>query len=124
MVILDANVVLRHILNDNEQMADETDRILVSNNCFVPTEVIAEIVYVLGKVYKIPRGDVRDAILSFFVNNSVSCADFNVVNTGLSLFAETNFDFVDCLLVGYSRAGHKVFTFDKKLKRKLEGEAG
>jgi predicted nucleic-acid-binding protein len=123
MVILDANAVLRFILGDNEKMSSETKLVITENNCFVPTEIIAEIVYVLSGFYNIPRGEVCDALLGFLSNKTISCADFTVVKTGLSLFAETNFDFVDCLLVGYSRTGHKIFTFDKKLKRKLESES-
>jgi predicted nucleic-acid-binding protein len=122
MVILDANAVLRFILGDNEQMAGETKLVIAENNCFVPTEIIAEIVYVLDGFYDIPRNEVCDALLSFLSNETISCADFAVVKTGLSLFAETKLDFVDCLLVGYSRKGHKIFTFDKKLRRKLAGE--
>jgi predicted nucleic-acid-binding protein len=122
MVILDANAVLRFILGDNEQMAGETKLVIAENNCFIPTEIIAEIVYVLGGFYDIPRGEVCDALLSFLSNETISCTDFTVIKTGLSLFAETNLDFVDCLLVGYSRTGYKIFTFDKKLKRKIESE--
>jgi predicted nucleic-acid-binding protein len=122
MVILDANAVLRFILGDNEQMAGETKLVISENNCFIPTEVIAEIVYVLSGFYEIPRGEVCAALLSFLSNETISCSDFTVVKTGLAVFAETTLDFVDCLLVSYSRTGYEIFTFDKKLRRKLEGE--
>jgi predicted nucleic acid-binding protein len=42
-----------------------------------------------------------------------------VLHAGL-IYASTNLDFIDCLLVGYAKIkGHKVFTFDKALKKRL-----
>jgi predicted nucleic-acid-binding protein len=119
MTILDTNAVLRYILNDNEQMVSIIERTLAENDCFIPTEVIAEMVYVFDRVYRIPRKEISVTILKFLQLKSVSCSDLFVVTTGLDTFATTKLDFVDCLLVGYSNIGHDIVTFDKKLKKKL-----
>jgi predicted nucleic-acid-binding protein len=119
MTILDTNAVLRYILNDNEQMSDIIEHTLTENDCFVPAEVVAEMVYVFDHVYKIPRKEISATILKFLQMKSVSCSDMLVVTTGLDTFATTKLDFVDCLLVGYSNIGHHIVTFDKKLKNKL-----
>jgi len=53
MIIVDANIVLRYLLNDTENLSEKAADILENNNVFLLNEVIAEIVYVLEKVYKV-----------------------------------------------------------------------
>jgi predicted nucleic-acid-binding protein len=47
MVVFDTNAILRYILQDNQVMADEVEQQLLDDVCFIPVEVVAEIVYVL-----------------------------------------------------------------------------
>ena len=54
-MIIDANVILRCILNDNQQLAMQAKSLIENNDCFVPNEVVAEVVFVLQKVYKKPQ---------------------------------------------------------------------
>ena len=51
MVVLDANVILRYLLNDNEAMAREAESIIKTEVTMVPIEVIAEVVYVLSLIH-------------------------------------------------------------------------
>lgn len=44
MQMLDTNMVLRYLLNDNREMADEAERIIRDGSVMVKTEVIAEVV--------------------------------------------------------------------------------
>lgn len=53
MNIVDANIILRYLLNDIDDLADKAANIVENNLVFSPNEVIAEIVYVLEKVYKV-----------------------------------------------------------------------
>ena len=46
--IIDANVILRYILDDNKEMAEEAARVIQNGARTLP-EVIAEVVYVLAK---------------------------------------------------------------------------
>ena len=46
MRMLDANMILRYLLNDNEKMADEAERIIREGNVWITIEVLAEVVYV------------------------------------------------------------------------------
>ncbi|MBR3623534.1 MAG: PIN domain-containing protein, partial [Selenomonadaceae bacterium] len=50
-VIFDANMILRYILEDNEKMADEVEEYIALYNVVITLEVVAEVVYVLRKVY-------------------------------------------------------------------------
>ena len=47
-VLVDTNVILRYILNDNEDMAMEAANI-IKNGAITLPEVLAEVVYVLKK---------------------------------------------------------------------------
>ena len=70
MVVLDANVILRYLLNDNEAMAKEAENVIKTEVTMVPIEVIAEVVYVLKGVYSVDRVKIRDALNShFYVKN-------------------------------------------------------
>ena len=46
MVLLDANMILRYLLNDNQEMADKAERLLNNGDVAVTIEVVAEVVYV------------------------------------------------------------------------------
>lgn len=47
MVMLDANIILRYLLNDDEKMANEAELIIKDGTALVTVEIIAEVVYVL-----------------------------------------------------------------------------
>ena len=65
MVVLDANVILRYLLNDNEAMAREAESIIKTEVTMVPIEVIAEVVYVLKGVYSVDGNKIRDALIGY-----------------------------------------------------------
>ncbi len=120
MKIVDANVVLRYLLNDSDELSDKAAEILENNIVFLPNEVIAEIVYVLEKVYKVEKKTISIVLLELFEYDNLQVSDFGMINEALKVFAEENMDFVDTLLYAYYKLGkHKVYTFDRKLKRML-----
>ena len=48
----------------------------------------------------------------------------DVVHYSCNYFALTNFDFIDCLLIGYANIkGNSIFSFDDSLNKKLEHNA-
>ena len=65
-MIIDANVILRCILNDNQQLAMQAKSLIENNDCFVPNEVVAEVVFVLQKVYNVPREEIKNLIIVSF----------------------------------------------------------
>lgn len=120
MLILDTNVLLRFLLDDNKAMADEAEKLIDENEILIPFEVVAEIVYVLGSIYKMERNQIVQTLKGLFVNHVAHSPDDAQLAVALDCFMQHKLDFVDCLLVGYHKAGgHEVFTFDKALKRQL-----
>jgi len=121
MVIFDTNVILRYILQDDQAMAEQVEAQLISNICFIPVEVIAEIVYVLSKVYNVEKKVIAQVVTDITNTDNITVAQTNVVRHALCVYAATALDFVDCLLVGYAKEEqYTVFTFDKKLQKYLK----
>lgn len=99
MKLIDANVILRCILDDHPEMSVKAKEI-ISQGVYTKPEIIAEVVYVLQKVYSVQRPQIKQF--------------------ALDLYAGTSLDFVDCLLGAYhSLNGEETFTFDRKLNKLL-----
>lgn len=118
--ILDANAVLRFLLEDNEEQFRQVKTIIQSNNCYVTLEVLAEVSYVLEGVYQVTREDIVSNMRK--LNNDVIILNADILLRGLEIFDKMpKLDFVDCLLYGYKwERGVNIVTFDKKLQKRLE----
>ena len=116
--LLDTNVLLRYILNDNEEMSRIASE-LIDGTVYTVPEVLAEVAYVLAKVYKANRADIA-TFLSAIVND-VDVEPAHVVEKAIEVYRDNPLDFVDCMLVAYNKVeGTKVFTFDKKMNKLLD----
>lgn len=114
---IDTNVILRFILNDNVEMAQRAMEVIASG-AYTKPEIIAEVVYVLKSVYSTPKDKIRSVIHK--LSNLIQIENADCVIYAIDLFADISLDFVDCLLVAYhSLNGEVVFTFDKKLNKRL-----
>ncbi|NLT49765.1 MAG: type II toxin-antitoxin system VapC family toxin [Ignavibacteria bacterium] len=121
MKITDANVILRYLLKDDEQFFNKATEIIENNTLLITNEIAAEIVYVLEKVYKVPKSEIRTALTEFFNSPSIIINDKKVILTAFELFDLNNLDFVDAILLAYNHLqNYKVFTFDKKLDKLLK----
>lgn len=115
-MIFDANMILRYLLNDNPVMYEKSKQLLKEDNVWVTLEVIAEVVYVLRKVYSLDRSQVSCKIRDFA--ELVKCKENDVLNLSIDTYAIQNLDFVDCVLYAYNKVdGFEIATFDKKLLR-------
>ena len=101
-------------------MVEEFKRQLSCEVCFIPVEVVAEIVYVLSKIYGVERALIAKTLTGIADVSNIVVAQYNVVLYALSVYASTTLDFVDCLLIGYAKKDrYTIFTFDKKLQKFL-----
>ncbi|MCL2350294.1 MAG: PIN domain-containing protein [Defluviitaleaceae bacterium] len=118
MVLIDANVMIRIIINDNKDMAQEAAKFISENQVLIRNEVMAEIVYVLQKVYKIDRLEIYKLFRDIIEGAVIKTENHDVVLCAFKAFGEQNLDFVDCLLYAHNSInGNAVFTFDKALKK-------
>ena len=60
--MLDANAVLRFLLQDNEEQFQQVRAVTRAQSCYVTIEVLAEVCYVLEGLYQVPREDIVDKI--------------------------------------------------------------
>lgn len=117
---LDANAILRFLLQDNEEQFQYVRDVIKTENCYVTLEVLAEVCYVLEGLYRVTREDI---VVNFRrLNKDVVIFNVDVLLRALEIFNKTpKLDFVDCLLYGYKKEkGVSIITFDKKLLRRLE----
>jgi predicted nucleic-acid-binding protein len=116
MLLIDANTILRYTLNDNVEMAMKTQNLIENSQVYLRYEVLAEVVYVLTKVYFLSRKEVADGIKVFLSCPNVKTESEKVTLHTLQTFSETGLDFVDCILYSFKVVNdYDVFTFDKKL---------
>jgi predicted nucleic-acid-binding protein len=117
MPIIDANIVLRYLLDDDEILAQSARNIIEDGEIWLPVEVLCEVVYVLQKVYQISRADISLQLERFVRRTNIAFSRKPAILDALEFFAASNLDFVDCVLAGYANAGEQVYTLDKKLAR-------
>ena len=85
---------------------------------FIPEGVFVECVYVLLKVYGVPRADVADRLSGVMGYRGVANEDRAILVEALRLFARKNVDIVDALVfVTADATGWDVFSFDADLKK-------
>ena len=119
MIIFDANMILRYLINDNPKMAEIAENYLNEDDVSVTIEVIAEVIYVLKGVYSMERKMISETLASFM--KLVNCRDKHVLNIAINIYSSHNLDFVDCVLYGYySVKGIRIATFDKKLLKLMD----
>jgi len=123
MQIVDANVILRYLLNDHAELFISAVQIIENNDIYVPFEVAAEVVYVLEKVYHVPRLEISESLSILISYPDISFNDKEIIIEALKIYKGKKIDFVDTLLIAYNRIkGYKVHTFDKQLNNLLYHE--
>lgn len=120
MILIDTNILLRYALNDHPKLSPKAKGIMLDNEVFIITQVIAETIYVLKGVYKFTREEIIDTLLSIFSMDNVHLEHEEITTIALQEYRDTNFDFVDVLLYSYNKIKKvSVITFDKDLDKKL-----
>ena len=122
MRIIDANILLRYLLEDEPLFAKKAAAILENGSVYIPFEALAEVVYVMLGLYHATRSDISSVLLQLTEQPNVSTSNLSVLQEALRLFENKKLDFVDSLLCAYSRIeGAQIETFDKKLAKCCSG---
>jgi len=123
MQIVDTNIILRFLLDDNQEMSNKAADIITKNQVFLLEEVLAEVVYVLERVYKLSKIDLVGIIQEFISYSNIIVDNQDVIDLALITYQQNSLDFVDCILYSYSRCRNaKIYTFDKKLEKCINRE--
>jgi predicted nucleic acid-binding protein len=125
--IVDANVILRFFLEDDEvQFAKARSFVqnleLAKDEALMTDIVFAEVVWVLNKVYDIPRPEIAERFSRLINFRGLKTVFGKELYTeSLKLYARHSMDIQDILLAALAR--HKdcsIVTFDKTDFRKLQ----
>ena len=116
MTLIDANVILRFLIGDNEDMLSIAKKEIESGEAYTLPSILAEVVYVLRGHYEVERTVIRDSLVHLL--DRVSVEHPNVIVCALNYYADRNIEFVDGMLIARARLlGEHVLSFDKKLNR-------
>jgi predicted nucleic-acid-binding protein len=121
--LIDANVILRYLLKDDEVLFKRAfeilERVKTGDETVVILEsVMAEVVYVLLKIYKVEKERIAEKMVELLTYKGIGNPDKNDLIEALRLFEKTKLSFVDCILC--ARAGNHglgLFTFDDRLRK-------
>ena len=121
MKIVDANIILRYLLADIPEPFIRSKEILEGDTVHLPFEVLAEIVYVLEKVFSVPRKEISGSITRLLKYPNISTYDAEVGELAMKTYADSNLDFIDALLYAYHKLrGNEIVTFDSQLSRYIQ----
>jgi len=121
MVMIDANVILRYLLRDNEQLYRKAENLFNEvfsgrKRALIIQPIVAEVVYVLQKLYKVSREEIAQVLTNFLKMKGIKVQDKDIMLESLKIFRDKNLDFVDCLLCAYSKE-YEVVSFDGGVSR-------
>lgn len=122
---LDANMILRLLLNDVPEQHEAATKLLRNNaSQFAVADVaIIEIVFVLCRAYEFSREQTAEAVQGLMELQRVNC-NRSLFERALPLFVEhPALSFEDCCLAVYARLNdaEPLWTFDRKLANQAPG---
>ena len=78
MAFIDANYILRYLLEDHPKQFLIVKEVIENNEISLSDFILAEVVYVLEKVYSVPRKDIRFALESLLEYKNLILENKNV----------------------------------------------
>ncbi len=122
----DTNTIIRYLIKDDlkQYAAAEAFFTQVLNGvtkAVILEGVLVECIYILTKIYKVPREEAAARLADLLLYKGVQNRDREELRTALNLFAEKNLDIVDCILCAKAWENAAIlFTFDEGLKKAWE----
>jgi predicted nucleic-acid-binding protein len=97
---LDTNVLIRHLTGVPPEQAGRATRLLSrADQLLLPDLIVAEVVYVLESVYKVPRPRVAELVRAIVAFPAIEVADEPVLLRALEVYEVHRLDFPDAYLV-------------------------
>ena len=117
--VVDTNVILRYLLRDHAELSPMATAIFEDWRALaVPNEVLCEVVYVLAKVYEVPRPVIASTLSALVRRPHLVFDNREVMSLALEMYGIKSVDFVDALLFSRRRVeGVEILTFDQALKK-------
>lgn len=119
----DTNVVVRYLVKDDIELYKQAksffDRVKTGEErAMILESVVAECVYVLTKIYKVPKEKTADSLKNLLRYRGIVNEDRADLIKALTTFAERPLDIVDCILYAKAKSTDtSLFTFDEDLNK-------
>jgi len=117
--VVDTNVILRYLLADHEGHFGRAkafmDKVRDGEiRAYVSDAVLAECVYVLLKVYEVPKQRIADSLSAILSLRGTTGPNVAAMQSALGTFAVRNIDFVDALVLAVAEHNNwPCFSFDR-----------
>lgn len=96
-ILLDANTVLRYLLDDIHDQYRSVKKAIENQNCFCILSTIQEVIYILEGYYQIPRSEISKNVA--LLKDIVEIEDEDVFVSAIQYYTESpKIDFVDCVM--------------------------
>jgi predicted nucleic-acid-binding protein len=120
MAAIDTNILVRFLIQDDEQQGHQARRLIQhvlaqGETLFIPVTVILELEWVLRSNFLFNKSQVVELISNLLSTKELEFESEPSVEIALELFRNLAADFADCLHIALAhRAGHApLWTFDK-----------
>lgn len=127
--VVDANVILRYLLGDHPEYFEKANAFMSQlkvgeAHAYIPEGVLIECVYVLLKVYRVPRDEIADKLVALLSYKGVRSDNRTLLIKSLQVFNEQNVDIVDAIVhVTAEERGWQLLSFDKDLGKLVKRKA-
>ena len=124
---LDTNILLRYLVEDNQQMAEQALDLLMrvergEEKIITSSLVIFETIFTLQSFYKVPRQQIKEQVLPIISLRGVHLPDKSVFYKALDLYVTKNISFADAYNAAYmmSEEVFNIYSWDKDFD-KIDG---
>lgn len=120
---IDTNAILRFLLKDNLAQYSKVKKVLTQAKLgkvqvIILREVIPELIYVLMKVYKLPKARCLSIVSTIVESEYIDIykGDREIIILALEIYSNKNIDIIDAILIAQGRYDNvKVFSFDNDI---------
>jgi len=118
---VDTNVFIRFFVKDDSKKTEGLQRLIQKARkgelvLHVIPIVVLEIVWMLEKIYKWPRGKISELIQALLNTPELKVEMRDMVNQAIQLYETTNIKFADAFIACWvkRKSGRLFYTYDKK----------
>lgn len=125
--VLDANILLRYLLDDVPELTDRCEALLLrvqrgAETVWLPDIALADVIWTLRSFYERSKAEIKDILLPILSLRGIHLRDRAIVFQALALFSEKNIDFSDALIAAEMLASGymEIYSYDRDFDKALE----
>lgn len=119
MRLIDANVILRFLTRDDKKKSDACENLFEkavygTEELFISDMTVAEVIWVLEKVYKCGRDEIRLGIEKIVNTPNLAFSDKDLLYDAINLYSQSGIDFIDAYHVAlmHIKGINQIYSYD------------